>query len=52
VIMELHNPEMDRECPGFLRARGYHIEPVELWEDGVTARGGFSAWPEGSPRSL
>jgi FkbM family methyltransferase len=52
VIMELHNPEMDRECPAFLRARGYHIEPVELWEDGVTARGGFSAWPEGSPRAL
>jgi FkbM family methyltransferase len=51
VIMELHNPEMDRKCPELLRSLGYHIEPVELWEDGVTARGGFSAWPHGSPRA-
>lgn len=52
VILELHNPEMDRKCPELLRALGYHIEPVDLWEDSVTVRGGFSAWPQGSSRAI
>lgn len=45
LVVELHNPEMDRECPAFLRRLGYRIVPMDLWEDGITARGGFTAFP-------
>jgi len=27
ILLELHTPEMDRECPAFLRALGYEIIP-------------------------
>lgn len=48
LVVELHNPEMDRKCPEFLRQLGYQIEPMDLWEDGVTVRGGFTALPGGN----
>ena len=52
LVVELHNPEMDRRCPELLRKLGYRIEPMDLWEDGVTVRGGFTALPGGSEQSF
>ena len=43
LLVELHTPEMDRECPAFLEALGYDIEPFDRWPGTGVVRGGFVA---------
>lgn len=51
LIVELHNPDMDVQCPAFLTALGYDVRPYEFRPGTNIAQAGFSAsFPEDGDR--
>lgn len=43
LVIEFHNPDMDRRCPEFLLGLGYEVTPNDTWPGTTIARGGVVA---------